>query len=274
MLRIVGMSPLVVLASLAAAAHADRAPGTSPATSPTASPDADPDRWPTPDDAGPGPDHDIDDNPLAQDLRGAFGANVSRCDANSCTSQVRALWCETARDACHAIDRRSGRTLESTGKAAHRLALHLRGLGSASFDRDRVAAWDIACSASRFDAGQGSAFPMHGHCVVQLKDGDAALAEALSTVGASKLGGNWWTGREHVTCTGPRCHVACEAPRPDDDVWERCGEGGEPLLDLSGGAAVEVLRRRGGSSMTVQCRRWRSELWDGGLVDVVGCGVD
>ena len=203
--------------------------------------------------AMPGPDVNdgIDDEPLARDLRSAFGATVMPCSGDECHLDLGAVTCVPDKH-CRAIDHLA-RDRSVTGISAD-LADHMSAIGAAT--------WSIRCSSRRSDVSK----LRHGHCQVQVEDGDDVLSEALLPLGNSKLGGSAWTGTLLVKCTADGCAVRC------DTSDSRCVLPAETTI-TSAALAKVVRRRAGGNRASIDCQRWRDEVNDGGLVDALGCSV-
>jgi hypothetical protein len=210
---------------------------------------------------------DVDDEPLAQELRAAFGARISTCTPDgACALSLTELSCKgsvcRARDAAH-----GGKRLVARGAAAKTVREHLLDLGSSHFAAGQTAAWEVQCHAEK---GSNEKI-RHGHCGVTLGDGDGELIGGVSGFGSNKLGGVWWTGDVIVTCGDGICHAQCAHGRLFLQ-YQDCE--GDPRDFPRTRAFAEALARRGGASAAlISCGGWRDQGWDGGLVDVAGCKV-
>jgi hypothetical protein len=224
---------------------------------------------------------EIDDHPLAGDLRAAFGRDVSSCRDHECNLDVSAVECTTRGTATSC---RAGRRTAS-GATAERLADHLRGMtdfearGSDTQPKAPVVAIArIACRSSKL-ASQDT---LHGHCSVERRSGDAALDGVLSglktregypVLDVCKLGQFCWTGTVHATCNSDGCTLACPAGSEEAQWLDGCHLGKDQTVEVSDAAFARQLTARAGAAKgTISCFSTGGAL-DGGLTSMVACNV-
>jgi hypothetical protein len=171
---------------------------------------------------------DVDDHPLAADLRAAFGRDLSVCRGTpghrECELVVAPVSC-TTRDG--ATTCRAGKR-KASGAAAERLSDHLRTMAE-----NRTAVPDPKPATVTIASIVCSSYPLEGepklrgHCGVERTDGDAVFDRVLTDLKNDdgtpllemcKLGQFCWTGTVQATCKSNRCKLTCP-PASDDSQW-------------------------------------------------------
>jgi hypothetical protein len=234
---------------------------------------------------------DIDDHPLAIDLRSAFGHEISQCRGDKCALELTSVTCTTmaARTTCRALAPVHSLSVpyglgphKATGPAAKRLAAHLREVFN---DREinppaspTVTIARIGCTSFPNGSHDGA----RGHCSVERQRGDAALHDALAHLSTSegmplleqcKLTAFCWTGVVRASCDGATCTLSCPAGSEDAEWTDKCHVPSDPTIRITdAGFAASVRARTGRSTATIGCYTSGGTI-DGGVTSMVACDV-
>jgi hypothetical protein len=202
---------------------------------------------------------DVDDHPLASDLRAAFGRGVSACRGNACTLDLANVACTTRGTAttCRAGQR------TATGTKAAQLAAHLREIA----DADTIAR--IRCSSYKLETQDR----LRGKCWVERGRGDSELEGVLRPfLEICKLGQFCWTGEAHVTCKSNKCTLECPAVA-GSGTWDACRlDAGQVVSVTDAKLARQVRARTGKTTATMSCFTSGGTI-DGGVTSLVACTV-
>jgi hypothetical protein len=217
---------------------------------------------------------DIDDHPLASDLRAAFGRDLSSCRGNECNFELSAVEC-TTRDT--ATTCRAGKR-KASGTNAERLADHLREIANDAGPQTKPATVTIAriaCSSYKIESQDR----LRGHCWVERGPGDAAFDGVLTGLKTSdglpllemcKLGGFCWTGTVHVTCKSDKCTLTCPAGSEGAEWLDACHLDPDHVVTVSDAAFAKQVHARTGAGGTISCFTSGGRI-DGGVTSMVAC---
>ncbi|HEY4244772.1 MAG TPA: hypothetical protein VGM88_33385 [Kofleriaceae bacterium] len=219
-------------------------------------------------------DDDVDDHPLAQDLRAAFGRDISRCHGDKCELELHRVTCTSrgAATTCRAAGTRTAR-----GPHAVQLAAHLREIGGTPATATRVALARISCVSTAVPTQP----VRHGRCAVERTDGDGALDSDLDRlltddgsgplVELCKLGEFCWTGTFHVACKRDACTFTCPPSTIGKDWLDACHlPDAAPVTQTNAPLAADLRARTGRSAATLSCSSSGGSI-DGGLTSLVTC---
>jgi hypothetical protein len=222
---------------------------------------------------------DVDDHPLASDLRAAFGRDVSSCRGNECNLELSAIECTTRGTAtiCRAGQHKA------SGANAERLAVHLRQIANDEHrDGDpqkrpaTVTIARIACRSYKLESQD----KLRGHCSVERSPGDAELDGVLAGLRTNagdpllemcKLGEFCWTGAVHVTCKSDKCTLTCPAGSEGAQWLDACHLAPDQVVTVTDPAfAKQVHARTGSATGTISCFSSGGSI-DGGVTSLVAC---
>ena len=224
---------------------------------------------------------DIDDHPLASDLRAAFGRAMSACRSTECSFELQAVQC-TRRGAVTTC--RSGKH-RASGVNAERLANHLREIANYAVRKNdphatapMVEIARIACRSYKIESQDR----LRGHCWIERRPGDAELDGVLTSLKTNdgnprlevcKLGQFCWTGTVHVTCKSDKCTLTCPAGSEEAQWLDACHlDRGQVVTVADAAFAKQVHARTGSSTGTISCFSSGGSI-DGGVTSMVACDV-
>jgi len=223
---------------------------------------------------------EIDDHPLASDLRAAFGRGLSSCHGDKCELELTAVECTTRGTATTCV---AGKR-KASGVNAARLADHLREMASyedgasPQTKASTVRIARIQCRSYKLE----SQARLRGHCSVERRPGDAdfdGILTGLKTgdgnplLETCKLGQFCWTGAVHVTCKSDECALTCPAGSEGAQWLDACHLAPDQVVPVTDAAfAKQVHARTGAATGRISCFSSGGTI-DGGVTSMVACDV-